>query len=123
MDATRARLEQALAATVSRLRQIGGIDDLEDLPVGSGSIFEDVDRVQVEQSRDMGLMTRSRLVERARRLAAALGRIQAGTYGTCVECGEPIRPARLRALPEVETCVGCQAEIERAGRSPLAARA
>lgn len=30
---------------------------------------------------------------------AALERIRAGTYGTCIATGEPISPARLRALP------------------------
>jgi RNA polymerase-binding transcription factor DksA len=33
-----------------------------------------------------------------------------------VECEEPIAPARLRALPEVLTCVRCQDRIERLGR-------
>jgi len=31
----------------------------------------------------------------------------------CEECGEPIAPARLKALPEVTTCVRCQDRIER----------
>jgi DnaK suppressor protein len=122
MDQVRARVEQTLAAAVRRLREIGGADDLVDLPVGAGSLFEDVDRVQVEQSREMGLMTRSRLTAHVRRLTAALQRIETGEYGTCVECGQPISPARLRALPEVETCVACQEQIERTGTS-FAARA
>jgi RNA polymerase-binding transcription factor DksA len=33
-----------------------------------------------------------------------------------VECEEAISPARLRALPEVQTCVRCQDRIERLGR-------
>ncbi|MCL6648184.1 MAG: TraR/DksA family transcriptional regulator, partial [Chloroflexi bacterium] len=47
---------------------------------------------------------------------AALDRLRDGEYGTCVECGEPIAPARLRAMPEVLTCVRCQDRIERLGR-------
>jgi DnaK suppressor protein len=39
-----------------------------------------------------------------------------GEYGQCVECGEAIAPARLRAMPEVPTCVTCQDRIERFGR-------
>jgi RNA polymerase-binding transcription factor DksA len=38
---------------------------------------------------------------------AALGRIEAGTYGQCERCGESIGDARLRAIPEATQCVGC----------------
>lgn len=37
----------------------------------------------------------------------ALARMEAGTYGICVNCGEPIAPARLRALPAAELCIRC----------------
>jgi RNA polymerase-binding transcription factor DksA len=33
-----------------------------------------------------------------------------------VECNEAIAPARLRAMPEVTTCVRCQDRLERMGR-------
>jgi DnaK suppressor protein len=42
--------------------------------------------------------------------------LKSGDYGTCVECEEPISPARLQALPEVTTCVRCQDRLERQGR-------
>jgi RNA polymerase-binding protein DksA len=37
----------------------------------------------------------------------ALRRLDAGTYGTCARCGEPIGAARLRALPEAAECIDC----------------
>jgi len=49
-------------------------------------------------------------------LTNALERLRDGEYGTCVECGEPIAAVRIRALPEVQTCVRCQDRIERMGR-------
>ena len=39
----------------------------------------------------------------------ALERIDAGTYGVCLACGEPIPIARQRALPTAVTCVSCAA--------------
>ncbi len=42
-----------------------------------------------------------------RAVQAALERIAAGTYGICGACGEPIAPARLRAVPEATRCVNC----------------
>jgi DnaK suppressor protein len=116
MDEFRKRLEGDLMATVRRLRVMARPDELEELPPSIGSIFDDADKIQVDQAREFGLMTKARLVERANRLAAALQRLDDGEYGICVECGEAIKPARLRALPEVQTCVPCQDRLERAAR-------
>ncbi len=41
-------------------------------------------------------------------IEAALGRIENGTYGTCRDCGEPIAPARLNAIPWTRVCIGCK---------------
>jgi RNA polymerase-binding protein DksA len=38
---------------------------------------------------------------------AALARLDAGTYGTCERCGEPIAEDRLEARPVARTCIGC----------------
>lgn len=38
---------------------------------------------------------------------AALARLDAGTYGTCEVCGQPIPAGRLEVRPMARTCVGC----------------
>lgn len=40
-------------------------------------------------------------------LKAALQRLDDGTYGICVSCGEDISAARLRVIPEATLCVDC----------------
>lgn len=47
--------------------------------------------------------SRRHLVE----IGRALARLDDGTYGVCVICGEPIAPGRLEARPTASTCVGC----------------
>lgn len=42
-----------------------------------------------------------------REVSAALARLEAGEYGTCMRCGGPIAKARLQALPTAETCMDC----------------
>lgn len=44
---------------------------------------------------------------------AALARIDAGTFGNCEDCGKPIDPARLNALPYVSRCIACAKRHER----------
>ena len=38
----------------------------------------------------------------------ALERIEKGTYGICRDCGEPIAPARLDAIPWTRVCIECK---------------
>lgn len=38
---------------------------------------------------------------------AAIHRLDAGRYGICAACRQPIEPARLRALPEAAECAAC----------------
>ena len=42
----------------------------------------------------------------------ALKRLEAGTYGVCADCSEPIAKARLLATPEVTRCIACQEKSE-----------
>jgi DnaK suppressor protein len=38
----------------------------------------------------------------------ALGRLEDGTYGTCVHCGNPVQEKRLEAVPWARHCLDCQ---------------
>jgi len=38
----------------------------------------------------------------------ALYRMEKGTYGICRDCGEPIAPARLEAIPWTRVCITCK---------------
>lgn len=39
---------------------------------------------------------------------AALARLDAGEYGSCTSCGDPIAPDRLEALPSTAFCLSCR---------------
>ena len=43
----------------------------------------------------------------------ALIRIDAGTYGICVNCGAQIAPERLEAMPWATLCIDCKRKEER----------
>ncbi|HET8530207.1 MAG TPA: TraR/DksA C4-type zinc finger protein [Methylomirabilota bacterium] len=119
MDEIRKALQEQLAHTVDRLKGLGGAVAFEEDPgaredEGQGEAAGDAGRISEE--REMTFAVRGLLVERANRLAEALERLRAGEYGVCEVCGEPISPARLRAIPEVTTCVRCQDAEERRTR-------
>ena len=58
------------------------------------------------QQRDLALRDRSdhQLVL----VDEALARLDTGTFGACVRCGNPIAPERLEALPWAARCIDCQ---------------
>jgi RNA polymerase-binding protein DksA len=42
----------------------------------------------------------------------ALDRVERGTYGTCLDCGESIARPRLQALPYARHCIECARKLE-----------
>ena len=38
----------------------------------------------------------------------ALHRMERGVYGICRDCGDPIAPARLEAIPWTRVCISCK---------------
>jgi DnaK suppressor protein len=38
----------------------------------------------------------------------ALERMEKGVYGICRDCGDPIAPARLEAIPWTRVCIACK---------------
>jgi DnaK suppressor protein len=60
----------------------------------------------VERERDLALSAQARAA--VDEIDRALAKIEAGTYGTCEQCGQPIPKARLKALPYATLCVACK---------------
>ncbi len=121
MTILRERLEEELRVTLERLGAIARLEEPGPARPSLNGVFEDTDRIQLNEVREMGAVARARVTARLNRLLSALRRMDAGEYGKCVECGGPIADARLRALPEVETCIACQEEIERGAPMPAEA--
>ena len=57
------------------------------------------------QQRDLAL--RDRADQQLALVNAALARLEDGTFGRCIRCGEPIAPGRLEALPWAPRCIDC----------------
>ena len=98
--AAKPRLEAALAELEARLTNIS--HDLSEPP------NPDWDELAIEQEDDEALEHQAALVEREiASVRRALSRIEDGSYGTCVRCGEQIAPERLKARPEAALCIAC----------------
>ena len=72
------------------------------------------DRARAEVEHDLIEMSLPELAE----IAALRERLANGTYGECIECGEPIAPARLEAYPTARRCAECQSRHEKLSAAP-----
>jgi DnaK suppressor protein len=64
------------------------------------------DTMNVERERDLALSAQA--MASVDEIDKALVKIDAGTYGICEKCGEPIPKERLKALPYAALCVQCK---------------
>lgn len=77
------------------------------------SEHELVDRIQGMSRRDEAVTFLDTLTRTLADVNAALISIRHGSYGACAECGEPIAPKRLEAIPWAANCLRCQEYLDR----------
>jgi DnaK suppressor protein len=75
---------------------------------------DELDRIQHATEREFAIDNLERESIRLRDVRAALSRIEAGTFGICAGCEEPINPKRLAAIPWTASCIVCQEAADRA---------
>ena len=71
-------------------------------------VADPLDMTQQAAEREIAVVNLDRGTAIARRLRAAIDRVDDGTYGICLECEEQIAPNRLKAIPWAELCIRCQ---------------
>jgi DnaK suppressor protein len=92
----KAELEQARK---KRQRLDEQLDEKPDMGLGQGN--------PGAGTWEMALARRDRVAAQIEELEEALDRVQAGTYGQCERCGQPIDPERLEILPTTTLCSAC----------------
>jgi len=64
------------------------------------------------QEREKAFLLASREGKYLKYLDRALEMIKEGTYGTCLDCGEPIQKKRLELVPTAKLCIACKLKEE-----------
>ncbi|MDQ8701519.1 TraR/DksA C4-type zinc finger protein [Streptomyces sp. LHD-70] len=78
---------------------------------GAGDDQADTGTKNITREHEMALAANAReMLEQTER---ALERLDAGTYGLCENCGQPIGKARMQAFPRATLCVECKQKQER----------
>jgi len=61
---------------------------------------------------ESNMMTTERQAEILDAVNEALDRVTTGVYGLCQQCGQPIAPLRLEAIPYTPFCYPCAEKLE-----------
>ena len=108
-----------------RARLKGDLDQMTDEALnrgngdGSGNLsnvplhMADVGTENYDQEFTLGLIENEQ--ETLEQVMEALARVDAGTYGICQECGNPVAKPRLQALPHTRYCIECARKVETRG--------
>jgi RNA polymerase-binding transcription factor DksA len=100
MTTRKAQLKARLAELQDRLNSIEQTLEVEPPSDNEDRASEREDDEVLEGLGNSGLLE-------IQMIEAALGRLDDGSYGDCMKCGEEIAPARLDLLPYTPFCHGC----------------
>jgi len=85
----------------------------------AAEVSDQKDGAAEQQREGIDIAQEQRDIDELAQVELALKRLDAGTYGNCADCGEPIPLERLRVQPAAQRCASCQVARERArARSP-----
>lgn len=113
MNSTTADLTALRAALVERLKDLretseSTADNRRPVELDQTSVGR-VSRIDAMQVQARAVASEQRRHDEARRIEAAIKRIDEGEYGYCTACGEEIAEKRIEADPTVATCIRCAA--------------
>jgi DnaK suppressor protein len=80
----------------------------------SHDVREDLERADAATQGDIERSLAQMSAQTVARIDDALGRLDAGKYGSCLECAREISERRLRALPFAVRCQACEERREHA---------
>jgi DnaK suppressor protein len=106
-----ARFERLLAAREAELKALleAAGDGSADVAERGGEVTDFKDLAQAESRAALDDAQAAHAALELPLLGSARRRIAGGTYGQCLDCGEPIDLRRLEALPMAPYCTACQA--------------
>lgn len=114
LDALRAELKKRYQQTLGEVREeLENRGDMRLSDLMNHEPGDNGDESLARELADINLTTLERQVRELADIEAAFQRMRDGSYGVCIECGEPIAPARLKAYPTAKRCIECQEAHER----------
>ena len=107
LDAARTALTEERDKLLHQLEELGATEDGElrsDVDLGEG--FADAASITADRTNRLGIV--ESLKETLDSVVLALGKVDEGTYGHCINCDKEIGAERMEARPNSLYCVDCK---------------
>jgi DnaK suppressor protein len=85
----------------------------EDMALDADDLPDEMDLASSEYLQSFTFRLRGREKTFLKKIENAVAKIDAGTFGICEDCEEPISAKRLEARPETTLCIRCKEDQER----------
>ena len=89
----------------------------EEASLDTNDLPDEIDQASAEYTQSFIFRLRDREKYYLSKIDKALGKLEAGEFGLCEACEEPISPKRLEARPVTTLCIRCKEEQEMEERS------
>ena len=84
----------------------------QELALSPDDLPDETDLAASEVNQNLVFKLRDRERQLLAKIDEAMGRIEEGTFGTCMDCEEPIEVRRLEARPVSTLCIACKEKQE-----------
>jgi len=108
----RDKLRARLGALRAEIHEALLRSDMETYGALAGQVHDTEEESVADLLADVSLAEIAREVQEVRDIDAAMRRIADHTYGSCIDCSDPIDSARLDVYPTAERCFSCQRAYE-----------
>mgnify|MGYP001427527052 CR=1 FL=1 len=80
----------------------------------AAEVEDPIDQVTSSENKAVSFQESTLVAQVLKQVRDALRRIDDGSYGKCIDCGRPIEPARLQAVPWTPYCLADQEKHDKA---------
>ena len=104
---TRRQKQQVAKRLADKLTELTGKTDRRS-ELKAERLNDPDEETRLRQDLDVAVSVINTDWETAKAVEQALDLLETGEYGTCQDCGDPINPKRLDAIPWTTLCVSCK---------------
>lgn len=113
MNTNLVQIKKALLERKAKIEQ--ELERLSKEKIGDDQVQDPGDQAMISTMEDISISLQNNELGEYDMILKALGMIEQGTYGICVECDQPIAEKRLQLYPNATRCLVCQEALEERG--------
>jgi len=113
VNATKRGIEAVREVLFARKRELEKqLTQMAQEQFSDGQVQDSGDQALISTMESLRMTFQDTEIGEYHRIVRALEKIEKGTYGICMDCGNPISEKRLKSFPDAGRCLVCQEAFE-----------